>query len=210
MAALKNQRHELFCQARAKGLTQSQAAVAAGLSPKSAESQGSRLNKDERILLRICELQLENPVKSVKDGVEVEVKVNPASVQVLENAAPFVRAKIADRAYRLTVLQEMLNELRAPEARVTRMGNVASAAYREARECLKQAAIEIGDWEEAHRIVAPAGEDLRHMTPEQLFAEQRVLLEARAKIEALRSGQVLIEGSVEESGAEVEGTVDRS
>lgn len=59
----------------------------------------------------------------------------------------------------------------------------------ELRDTLKHAAVEVGDWEEKHQVKQTEGPDVSHLTDEQLFAEQKVLREARAKIEAIHAGQ---------------------
>jgi hypothetical protein len=65
---------------------------------------------------------------------------------------------------------------------------------------LKQAAIEAGEWQEEARSQPLQGPDLSHLTPEQLFAEQRILREAMEQIEAVRSGErppVMLEAAAE-------------
>jgi hypothetical protein len=84
--------------------------------------------------------------------------------------APFVKNLIRDRAYRLTVYQEMLDELRAPEQRVNEKGDVRAVVYGKVLEVLKQAAIEAGEWQEEGRTLPSATVDVSHLTPEQLFA----------------------------------------
>jgi hypothetical protein len=104
--------------------------------------------------------------------------------------APFVRAQVNNRQYRITVLAEMIDELRSPDARVRRDGGLIVAAYREARECLKQVAIEAGEWQEEGRVLPPATTiDYSDYTDEQLFEEQRILREARERLEANRAGR---------------------
>lgn len=57
---------------------------------------------------------------------------------------PFVRAGVADRQYRLTVLEEFVTLLCGQTTGSD--GRVCPAVIREARECLKQAAIDDGGW----------------------------------------------------------------
>jgi hypothetical protein len=102
----------------------------------------------------------------------------------------------------------MLNELRAKT--YSDEGRPIVNVYREIRECLKQAAIELGQWEEkqSHHVERPEYSKYDNMTVEELYFEQARLLgemaKEKAKTEALRSGQPacgLIEapvGSVEE------------
>lgn len=181
MAALKNQRWELFSQARAKGSTQAQAAVSAGFSEKTAESQGQRLNKDTAIQKRI---------------VELKRKI----VEPTQQPVVFIRQAIADRHFRLTVLQEFVDILRVSV--IDDEGRPKTHIMRETRECLKQAAIEVGDWDEkhSHRVQTVETEDLSHLTPDQLFAEKAILDEALDRIDKIRQGArpLEIEGAVQE------------
>ncbi len=88
----------------------------------------------------------------------------------------------------MTVLQEMLNELRAKTH--SDEGRPIVNVYREIRECLKQAAIERGEWMEDLKPPEPSMDDTRDMTVAQLYAAQEVLLEAKAKIEKIRNGEL--------------------
>lgn len=56
MSVLANPKHEIFAQRVAKGGTQTDAAIAAGYSAKSAIKQGSRLQTNADIVSRIAEL----------------------------------------------------------------------------------------------------------------------------------------------------------
>lgn len=56
MPALKNQRHELFCLALIKGMSQTAAAIQAGYSPKTAAPMASRLLRYVKIVERRAEL----------------------------------------------------------------------------------------------------------------------------------------------------------
>ncbi len=179
MPVLKNQRRELFAQGIVKGLTKAQAAINAGFSAKSAESAGCRLAKDVKVKARIVELQ----ARIVKVG---EAGLTNTELAAQSEPIPFVRASVADRQYRITLLAEMIEELRAVSARATEGGRIAVGVYREARECLKQVAIETGHWEDKHRIADDCGPDLSHLTNEQLLEEQKILREARERLEALR------------------------
>ena len=55
MAALKNQKHELFAQALAKGKSQTEAYALAGYSP--SEQNASRLRRNDKVQDRLKELQ---------------------------------------------------------------------------------------------------------------------------------------------------------
>ena len=99
----------------------------------------------------------------------------------------FVRAAICDRAWRVTQLQAMFDELRQPKARLNRDKTIRTQSYEAAAAMLKQAAQELGQWEEAYRGVPDdRGPDLSALTTEQLLEEQRILAEARQRLEAIR------------------------
>jgi hypothetical protein len=78
------------------------------------------------------------------------------------------------------------------------------------KDSLKQATIEVGDWEDKHRInTDDRGPAYSHLTDEQLAEEIRILRETQDKLDALHAGKPiprLIEaapGSVQ-SGPEIE------
>lgn len=54
---------------------------------------------------------------------------------------------------------------------------------------LKQAAIEVGDWGQKPSPAVSQGPDLSHLTPEQLFVEQRIWREARERVAAVHEGR---------------------
>lgn len=56
---LNNARWELYAQARAGGKNQTESAIFAGYSKKSAHTQGNRLNKNEKVRERIKEIRKE-------------------------------------------------------------------------------------------------------------------------------------------------------
>ena len=106
----------------------------------------------------------------------------------------------------------MFDELREPKARLNRNKTIRTQSYEAAAAILKQAAQELGQWEEkqSHRAEEPEYySQYANMTVEQLYTEQARLLgesaKEKAKTEAaLRAGELasgLIEaptGSVEE------------
>lgn len=79
---------------------------------------------------------------------------------------------------------------------------------------LKQAAIEAGEWQEEARAQPQQGPDLSHLTPAQLFEEQRILREAMEGIERVRAGDlapVMLEaaaGSVRDATEETADSAD--
>ena len=202
MAVLRSQKRELFAQGLAKGLSARKAAESAGFSERSAPYQASRLQRNATIANRVAELQRE---------IAIALKNGP---QVIESDYDrrFVRAAICDRAWRVTQLQTMFDELREPKARLNRDKTTRTQSYEVAAAILRQAAQELGQWEEkqSQRVERPEYSEYANMTVEELYAEQARLIgekakeKARAEAEALRSGQpayVLIDapaGSVEE------------
>jgi hypothetical protein len=141
--------------------------------------------------------------RAARNAVELASPVNIGAVR-------FVRQAIEDRQFRLTVLQEMLNELRAKTH--SDDGRPIVNVYREIRECLKQAAIESGDWDEKQLRGTNRDDehaDLRDKTVEQLYQEQAILLRAKAEIDAMRAGKrVEANRVIDASIAEVEVSVD--
>ena len=210
---LDNPQWESFAQAIARGETTSQAAVSAGYSTHTAGTQGRRLKSDERIATRILAIKTEIVA-------QLQRSVAPPVLQ----ATQFVRQQVQERAYRLSIVQDVVDRLRSlMDARaaafvesgevcpggetgllarsIKMIGSGANAVqvteYRldgavlsELRESLKQAAIESGDWEEKQiKASAPADDETRGMSVEELYARQAILLEAKAKIDALKSGK---------------------
>ena len=57
MAALANKRHEKFCHEYIKDMNATQAAIRTGYSQKSAESQSSRLLRNDKVKKRVAELR---------------------------------------------------------------------------------------------------------------------------------------------------------
>jgi hypothetical protein len=82
----------------------------------------------------------------------------------------------------------MFDELREPKARLNRDKTIRTQSYEAAAAILKQAAQELGQWEEkqSHRLDKPEHADLKNYTVEELYEERRLLLEVQAKMEAFR------------------------
>ncbi|MGE4072726.1 MAG: terminase small subunit [Lysobacterales bacterium] len=73
MPALKNAKHEHFCQLISDGATETKAAVLAGFSERSAPQQASRLLKNDEIRERVAELRAEKEqfhAKAVQRAME--------------------------------------------------------------------------------------------------------------------------------------------
>src|ERR1022692_2723105 len=100
MPVLTNPRHEHFVQGLISGATATAAYISAGYSSKGAAQSAQRLLKNSEIRARKAELQ---------EKVVVE----------------FVTGQIAERRYRLAILQDLLNrELQLIAARAVAYHNV--------------------------------------------------------------------------------------
>lgn len=78
MPALSNSRHELFAQEMAKGLSQSDAYIAAGYSastPDAASANAARLIGNDKVAARISELQSKVAAKVIEKIAITEVRV---------------------------------------------------------------------------------------------------------------------------------------
>ncbi len=85
MPRLDNPRHELFAQAIAKGKSQREAYVEAGFGSESVEAQdanASRLISDDRVKLRVVELQ-----ERAANRVEVTLETQLAKLETVMNRA---------------------------------------------------------------------------------------------------------------------------
>jgi hypothetical protein len=206
MPVLTNHRHDRFVQGLISRGTATAAYIAAGYSKRGAAQSAQRLLKTAEIQARKAEL---------------EEKV----------VAEFVGGQIADRQYRLAMLQDLLDRLLALiNERAAAYGDAApggatgllmrtvrtigtgkrarrveeytfdKAVVMEVREHLKHAAIETGPLEEkqSHRTATNQHSDLKNYTVEELYEEQRLLLEVKAKMEVFRTRQEgLIEAGTE-------------
>jgi len=88
MPALKNNRHEKFCQGIVSGLSQPKAYTAAGYSGRGAKQSAARLLNNADVRSRVSEL-----------GQEIE--------------SSFVRLQIAERLHRLEAIQDRWDRVRA-------------------------------------------------------------------------------------------------
>ncbi len=128
----------------------------AGFSPKGAHSSATRLLQNAQICARIAELQ-------------------EATQQV------YVTGEIANRTYRVALLQEMIEEMR-PASREQKR---TPAQVRETRECLKQAAVELGQFSEKQDVTlrpAPSSIDYSKVPLETIEASLAKMREARAML----------------------------
>ena len=70
------------------------------------------------------------------------------------------------------------------------------AVVTEICKCLKQVAMEVGDWGKARPIMEDRGPDYSHLTVEQLYEQRRILQEAKDKMDAVMNMPVgLIEAA---------------
>lgn len=170
MPVLRNARREYFCQGIVKGLTQKQAAVNAGFSAKTAESAGSRLAKNVKVRARIAELR--DLIVKLGDGAVTEAEIE-AQGEARVFIATRVRERQYRLTICQTTIDRLraLIDQRAAAYRDIAPGGASGLLVRNVRtmgkgknakriveytfdralvsamlECLKQAAIESGDW----------------------------------------------------------------
>jgi phage terminase small subunit len=91
MPALKNIRHEKFCQGIVSGLSQTKAYASAGYSERGAKQSAARLLNNAAVRSRIAELRA-------------------------ENSAEFLQLAVTEREQRLLALQERFDGLRQARA----------------------------------------------------------------------------------------------
>ena len=87
-----NEQKELFAKAKLRGLSNREAAIAAGYSEKTASASGSRLAKDVDVLAEIERLKCIQPTEPVAVAVE------PASVSVVPDVQPVQAVPVAERS----------------------------------------------------------------------------------------------------------------
>ncbi len=128
MPVLNRQRWEVFCQGLATGIAVEQAYVNAGFSENGAEKSSRRLRAHPKIASRVAELRT-----SIASGLAEITEVAPIQELIApEIASPvvatkrvFVLGNIADRVYRVSVLEDLLNRhLRLVQARAIDMKDV--------------------------------------------------------------------------------------
>jgi hypothetical protein len=233
---LANAQWEAFAQAVARGETTAQAALSAGYSSHTAGTQGRRLKSDIRIATRILAIQTEI-VAEMQRSVAPPVLQAQAFIrqQVQERGYRLAAAQeMVDRFRCLFDARAAENRGKCPGGEsglhvrtVKGIGSgpnfrevieytVDRGAIAEFGSWLDRAAIECGDRDEKQRLSAGLGAehaDLKDKSLSELEAERAILLDARAKIEALRAGktvesQRVIESAAEELSPEVEVGVD--
>ncbi len=158
MPVLPSQRHELFAHAIVQGLTPQNAYQKAQFTGKSLNASSSHILNLPEVRNRIGELQTQ--------GAEV-----------------FVAGNIAKRNYRIAVLNEIVIRLMG---RFRSQDLPNTGEVREIRECLKQASIESGQWEEKQQIAIVTGEnDYSKLSEDQIQAALDKMKEARAMLNAI-------------------------
>lgn len=240
MPVLSIERQELYAQARVRGLEPKQAAEKAGFPPSSVYSQYYRLERNEKVIARIAELRdeickvseqilqgAEQLCKTPVPFIAQAVRQRHYRLTVIQDVVDRIRQLIDERAA-AGVMQEDVpgagtgllvrkqrNLKRGKKIEIVEEWQFDGAVLSELRDSLVHAAKEVGDWEEKHRVNDDRSViDLTALTTEQLLEEQRILAEARQRLEALRTPREpgLIEAAPG-SCAEVEvpdevGTVD--
>lgn len=86
-----NEQKELFAKAKLRGLSNREAAIAAGYSEKTASASGSRLAKDVDVLAEIERLKL------FQSPEPVAVAVEPSPGVVVQEAQPIQAVPVAER-----------------------------------------------------------------------------------------------------------------
>ncbi len=170
MPVLQNQRHELFAHAIVKGFTPAVAYQKANFTGKSLNASSNLVLHNPDVRKRITELQTQ--------GAEV-----------------FIAGNIANRNYRIAVLNEIVIRL-MERFRSQPMPNTGE--IRETRECLKQASIESGQWEEKQQIAIVTGDnDYSRLSEDQIQAALDKMKEARAMLNAIPGEAESLESSPE-------------
>jgi phage terminase small subunit len=234
---LSKESHELYAQSEARGATCTQAAIDAGFSSKSARAIGGRLHRDPRIAARVVAIKAEivaeldrmaTPVATqARSFIRQQVQERQYRLSIVQDVVDRLRSLMDSRAAAFMESGEVCpggeTGLLARSEKMIGSGKAAvliteykldSAVLSELRESLKQAAIESGDWDEKQiKASAPADDATRGLSVEQLYARQAILLEAKAKIEALESGKSVeahrvIEARPEMSSAPVTGSIE--
>ena len=109
MPVLKKQRWEVFCQGLATGMPVEQAYENAGFSANGAEKSARRLRARPEIASRLAELkgQIANGLAEITEVAPLQELLQPE----IASPAPrkvFVLGNIADRVYRVSVLNDLL------------------------------------------------------------------------------------------------------
>ena len=109
MPVLKKQRWEVFCQGLATGMPVEQAYENAGFSANGAEKSARRLRARPEIASRLAELkgQIANGLAEITEVAPLQELLQPE----IASPAPrkvFVLGNIADRVYRISVLNDLL------------------------------------------------------------------------------------------------------
>lgn len=207
---LENLQWEAFAQAIVSGDTKHEAALKAGYSSTSARQQGTKLYSDTRIASRIASLKIEIASRVQEIASPANIRAQGFIAQQVQERG--YRLKIAQEMVdrHLCVIAARAEENRGMVAggesglHVRTVRGIGSGAnFREVVEYtidraasaelgvwLDRAAVDSGDRDE--KIIKdhkPVDDSLSGLTVEQLYARQAILLEAKAKIEALESGK---------------------
>jgi hypothetical protein len=204
MPVLTSSRRERFVQGIIAGATATAAYTAAGYTGKGAAQSAQRLLKNSEIRARKAELKEKEMVllSQVEPGKQPLVQFARERAYRIAALQDFIwRAQVVISAraemYKDTagggssgLLVETVRSVRnGKKFRLIREMQFDRALAAELREHLKQAAIEAGEWQQEGRVLPPATVDVSDLTDEQLFEEQRILREAREKLDANRAGK---------------------
>jgi hypothetical protein len=182
MPLLKNQRHELFAQQIAKGLSATQAYVKAGYSEQGAAQSADRLLRNADLKARIAEIQAElyaatkralitereSRIRAYQDRWERMTRV------ITERAAdPKMKGVPGGTTGLLCHTFKMVGS--GPAAMLVDEYEVDTGLLREARAHEEQAAKELGQWTEKRELSGTLRfEDLDREALEQLVRDAKL------------------------------------
>ena len=84
MPILKNARHEVFAQNLASGMSQEEAYIKAGYSRNGAEPNASRLISNDKVALRVAELQSVSSIEAVITAADLSAQLEELRLKAVE------------------------------------------------------------------------------------------------------------------------------
>jgi hypothetical protein len=174
--------------------------------------------KAETMALAACVAEL--PAKTAS-FIATEVRERTYRLNVLQDVVDRLRMVIDERAAAGRAIGEgaapgastgllvrTLKSLRdGKKVKIHESWEIDGVTIQKLYDGLKQAAIEAGEWQEEGRVLPPATVDVSDLTDEQLFEEQRILREARERLEANRAGKPIQKEIQAAPGSVVSGDV---
>ena len=157
MPVLPNSRHEQFAQSVATGLSIVRAYTSAGYSQSSATSNAARIRRNAGISARIADLKT-----TIAEGVvEFEIRDRSARLQVLQNQLDDMLSLQQARALLYSEHPEgatgmVMKDYRGQKPR-KEIWKFDAALVAQILNTLKQAAIEVGQWNEKRPLSGEVG-----------------------------------------------------